>query len=149
MEWESRLNTKLMSPAEAVSVIESGNRVAIAPFSTTPFTLCAALYERRHELKNVRVDHPAGLFAWVRPDEPTSFNVRRQLRHAAEPGGCERRRSRLPADRSLARRRDCARALTANWMLSSSPYHRRTSMATVHLARVSGSRGGSRRQRKS
>jgi len=33
----------------------------VAPFTCTPFTLCGALYERRHELGGVRIDHHAGL----------------------------------------------------------------------------------------
>ena len=75
MEWQERLGKNLASPAEAVGVVKSGDRVALAPFTTTPFTLCAALYERRNELEGVRIDHPAGLFSWVRPEEPTRFRV--------------------------------------------------------------------------
>jgi len=75
MDSQSLLNAKLMSPAEAVSVIKSGQHVAFAPFTTTPFTLSAALYERRNELDRVRIDDPAGLFSWVRQGEPTPFHV--------------------------------------------------------------------------
>lgn len=75
MEWQSQLGKKLMSPAEAVSVLKSGDHLAFAPFTTTPFTLCAALYERRNELEGVRIDHPAGLFSWVRPEEAARFHV--------------------------------------------------------------------------
>ena len=76
MDWRSQIADKLASPAEVVSDIESGHRVGVAPFTCTPFTLCGALYERRGELENVRVDHPAGLFSWVRPDEGYAFRVR-------------------------------------------------------------------------
>jgi len=76
MDWRSQIADKLAGPAEVVSDIKSGHRVGVAPFTCTPFTLCGALYERRGELENVRVDHPAGLFSWVRPDEGDSFQVR-------------------------------------------------------------------------
>lgn len=76
MDWRSQIGDKLASPAEVVSDIKSGERVGVAPFTCTPFTLCGALYERRGELENVRVDHPAGLFSWVRPDEGDTFRVR-------------------------------------------------------------------------
>ena len=75
MEWQSQLGKQLTSPAEAVSVLKSGDHLAFAPFTTTPFTLCAALYERRNELEGVHIDHPAGLFSWVRPHEPTPFHI--------------------------------------------------------------------------
>jgi 4-hydroxybutyrate CoA-transferase len=77
MSWQSGVGGKLVSPAEAVSVVKSGDQVGVGPFSTTPFTLCGALYERRGELENVRIDHPAGLFSWVRPeDENGAFQMR-------------------------------------------------------------------------
>src|SRR5438309_911271 len=75
MEWQSQLGKQLTSPAEAVSVLKSGDHLAFAPFTTTPFTLCAALYERRNELEGVHIDHPAGHFSWVRPHEPTPFHI--------------------------------------------------------------------------
>jgi 4-hydroxybutyrate CoA-transferase len=76
MSWQSKVGSKLVSPQEAAKVVQSGDRVGVGPFSTTPFTLCEALYERRGELDNVRVDHPAGLFSWIRPeDEDGPFRV--------------------------------------------------------------------------
>ena len=76
MDWQSQLGDKLMTPGQAASVIRSGQRVAVAPFTCTPFTLCQALFDRRSQLHNVRIDHPAGLFAWVRPDEDGPFHVK-------------------------------------------------------------------------
>ncbi|MCH7484961.1 MAG: hypothetical protein IIA90_07440 [Chloroflexi bacterium] len=75
MDWQAQVKDKLMSPDEAVSVVRSGDHVGVAPFTTTPFTLCDALFARRKKLKNLRVDHPASLFAWVSPDEETSHVV--------------------------------------------------------------------------
>jgi len=76
MNWQAMVGEKLVSPAEAVNVVQSGHRVNVAPFTTTPFTLCQALYDRRSELENVRIDHSAGLFAWMRADEETPFQSR-------------------------------------------------------------------------
>lgn len=76
MQWQSMAGDKLVTPAEAVKVVRSGDHVNVAPFTCTPFTLAGALWERRGELEDVRVDHSAGLFAWVRPDEQAPFTVR-------------------------------------------------------------------------
>jgi 4-hydroxybutyrate CoA-transferase len=76
MDWQTAVGSKLTTPQEAVGVVASGNRVTVAPFTCTPFTLCGALYQRRGQLENVRIDHPAGLFAWVRPEDENGFAVR-------------------------------------------------------------------------
>ena len=76
MDWHSQVGEKFTSAAEATKVVQSGNRVGIAPFTCTPFTLCEALYERGAELENVDIDHAAGLFAWLRPGEENGFAVR-------------------------------------------------------------------------
>src|SRR5262249_20336460 len=67
MDWRQRYGDKLMSAAQAVGRIRSGNLVAIAPFSCTPYTLCQALLARAlaGEIAGVRVDHPAALVAWT------------------------------------------------------------------------------------
>lgn len=76
MGWQSLAGEKLVTPREAVAGIAPGQHVNVAPFTTTPFTLCQALYDRRSELTDLRVDHPAGLFSWVRAGEPSPFLVR-------------------------------------------------------------------------
>ena len=76
MDWHSEVGGKLTTPAEAVQAIKSGDRVGVAPFTCTPFTLCGALYARGGELENVRIDHAAGLFAWLRAGEENGFTVR-------------------------------------------------------------------------
>ena len=75
MSWQARAGKKLMSADEAVAAVESGHCVAVAPFTSTPATLCEALYRRRRELRNVRIDHPAGLHSWVREGDGGSFEV--------------------------------------------------------------------------
>ena len=76
MDWQKVIADRLVSPAEAVKVVRSGQHVNVAPFTCTPFTLCQALYDRRSDLENVRVDHPAGLYQWLKPDEDVPFTLR-------------------------------------------------------------------------
>ena len=75
MNWREMLSDKLMSPAEAVRAVKSGDVVAIAAINCTPFTLCQALYERRAELSGVRIDHPAPLFPWIREGDEGAFTL--------------------------------------------------------------------------
>lgn len=75
MNWREMVSDKLMSPAEAVRVVKSGDVVAIAAINCTPFTLCQALYERRAELSGVRIDHPAPLFPWVHEGDEGAFTL--------------------------------------------------------------------------
>lgn len=73
MTWRDMVSDKLMSPAEVVQAVKSGDVVAISAINCTPFTLCQALYERRSELSDVRIDHPAPLFPWAQPDDEGPF----------------------------------------------------------------------------
>ena len=75
MNWREMVSGKLMSPAEAVEVVKSGDVVAIAAINCTPYTLCQALYDRRAELHAVRIDHPAPLFPWIQPEDEGHFTL--------------------------------------------------------------------------
>ena len=75
MNWRDMVGGKLMTPAEAVSVVKSGDQVMVAPINCTPFTLCMALYDRRSELEGVRVDHPAAFFSWVHEGDEDVFEL--------------------------------------------------------------------------
>ncbi len=75
MSWRSMVSDKLMSSVEAVQAVKSGDVVAISAINCTPFTLCHALYERRSELSDVRIDHPAPLFPWVQPGDEGAFTL--------------------------------------------------------------------------
>lgn len=76
MDWRSQVGDKFTTAADAVRAVKSGQQVGVAPFTCTPFTLCDALYARRGEIDNVRIDHAAGLFAWARAGEENGFAVR-------------------------------------------------------------------------
>ena len=70
MDWRSRLGSKLVPLAEAVGHIRSGQTVTVAPYTTTPVTLCEGLKARGRagELENVRIEHLASLVSWTEPD---------------------------------------------------------------------------------
>jgi 4-hydroxybutyrate CoA-transferase len=70
MNWRERYGHKLVSAQEAIARIPEGATVAVAPFTCTPHTLCAALIDRVKAggLSRVRVDHPAALTAWTQPE---------------------------------------------------------------------------------
>ena len=63
MQWRDVVGDKLVSADEAVRTVQSGDVVNVAPYTTTPHTLCGALQDRarRDGLRGVRVDHPAAL----------------------------------------------------------------------------------------
>ena len=63
----SRITAKMSSIEDAVSTIERGDVVHVAPYSTTPYSLCAGLKHRVQsgDLSGIRVDHPAAFFSWT------------------------------------------------------------------------------------
>ena len=75
MDWRDMVGDKLMSPREAVSVIRPTDKVMVAPIIVTPFTLCKAVFQRRHELKGMYLDHFAPFFPWKEPGEEMMFEL--------------------------------------------------------------------------
>lgn len=73
MNWRERYRDKLVTAEEAVGRIKSGDVVAVAPYTTTPYTLCNALIGRATELRGVRIDHPAALVQWLQPGTEQAF----------------------------------------------------------------------------
>lgn len=57
MRWMDEYRGKLTSAAEAVRLIESGQKVYYSGNAATPFPLIRALVERRSELTNVQLNH--------------------------------------------------------------------------------------------
>jgi 4-hydroxybutyrate CoA-transferase len=70
MNWRDRCGEKLVSVEEAVGRIKSGDTVGVAPYTSTPFTLCTALMERGKAgaISGVRIDHPAAFVGWAQPE---------------------------------------------------------------------------------
>lgn len=75
MNWREQCKDKLMSPAETVKPIKSGDKVMVAPFTCTPYTLCEALFRRKDELEQIRIDHAVSLFPWLQPGGEEVFEV--------------------------------------------------------------------------
>jgi hypothetical protein len=46
MNWEDQCGEKLVGIEQAIGTIQSGDVVHVAPYSTSPVTLCKALQER-------------------------------------------------------------------------------------------------------
>ena len=57
MNWLDDYKSKLKSPAEAMRLVASGDRVYYAGNAAIPQTLVRALSERRDELENVQLNH--------------------------------------------------------------------------------------------
>jgi 4-hydroxybutyrate CoA-transferase len=72
---KSRYARKFVTPAEAVAVIQSGDRVYIHPGCAVPQVLVNAMVERYQELQNVEVCHLLGVgeAAYVRPEMKGHF----------------------------------------------------------------------------
>ncbi|MBV1877020.1 MAG: hypothetical protein KUG79_05195 [Pseudomonadales bacterium] len=70
MEWRDLCKAKLVSAKKAVANIQSGDTVSVAPYTTTPLTLCNAFAEsaRQRDLKDIRVEHLAANFCWTSPE---------------------------------------------------------------------------------
>ena len=70
MAWQDYCKDKVMNPKAAVSSIQSNTVVHIAPYSTTPMTLCNALKAHilQAGLSNIRIDHPAAAISWTEPE---------------------------------------------------------------------------------
>jgi 4-hydroxybutyrate CoA-transferase len=68
--WRDQCRGKLVTAEEAVKRIRPGDRVAVAPFTCTPHTLCNALIARIRagDLRGIRIDHPASQSPWCEPD---------------------------------------------------------------------------------
>ena len=96
MSWREQYAGKLTSVEDAVGRVQSGQVVAVAPFTCTPHTLCNALIERgkRGGFEGVRIDHPASLSAWTQPGLEQVFELHDNYatppnRAACHAGGME------------------------------------------------------------
>jgi acyl-CoA hydrolase len=90
MDWRSRCGSKLVSLEKAVGHVQSGQTVAVSPFTCTPMTLCQGLLERgrRGELENVKIEHLASLFCWTQPDVRGAFRLRDNYATPANRAAC-------------------------------------------------------------
>jgi 4-hydroxybutyrate CoA-transferase len=97
--WKERLGRKLVSLEEALRPIGSGQRIALAPYTSTPLTLCRGLVEhaRRAGLKDIRIDHPASGVSWTEPEMAGVFELHDNYATPPNRAGChEGRMEYLP-----------------------------------------------------
>lgn len=89
-DWRSSLGPKLVSLEDAVGRVESGQTVAVAPFTRSPTTLCHGLIERGRKggLSNVRVDHLASAVCWTEPELQGVFRLRDNYATPANRAAC-------------------------------------------------------------
>ena len=76
--WLEEYQRKLTTPAEALKVVQSNNRVYIHPGCAEPESLVEALVARRNELENVEIMHllTMGTAPYVAPDMAGHFRHR-------------------------------------------------------------------------
>jgi len=77
VDWRNLCGSKVTSAEDAVAHVRSGDTVAVSTYTTTPFKLCQALFDRakRGEIHNVRIDHPAPAFSWTDPAARGAFEL--------------------------------------------------------------------------
>ena len=74
--WRQQVGEKLMTPAEAMSIVKSGDTVWMGGLTTVPVTLCQALADRAGELKDVTIATCLTPFNWDRPELLEAFCIR-------------------------------------------------------------------------
>src|SRR6185437_967357 len=74
-QWTGRLRARMVSEAEAVGAIESGQRVFVHGACATPQVLLDALVQRGDELRDVRLIHlhTEGTAPYLRPEFSAAF----------------------------------------------------------------------------
>jgi len=77
MDWQEEYKRKLTMAEEAVKAVKSGDRVAIGGSIDEPDLLPGLLWERRSELKDVKIIHlcPMKDYGWCQPDGQECFEV--------------------------------------------------------------------------
>ncbi|MBV1906007.1 MAG: hypothetical protein KUG75_08010 [Pseudomonadales bacterium] len=76
--WRDQCRSKLVTAAEAVGKIKSGDTVSVAPSVNTPFTLCRALVDtaQKRGLKDIRIEHMGSAVQWTGPVLKDIFTLR-------------------------------------------------------------------------
>ena len=74
-DWRALLGRRLVTAEEAVSHVNSGDRVSISLALQTPHALCGALAARLTELERVVISHSAALFDWDIPGLAERFRL--------------------------------------------------------------------------
>src|SRR5262245_10492722 len=75
MDWRALCGEKLVTPEQALKLIQPTDRVFIAGLQSTPFTLCRALIEKRAELRGLHLNTLVSLFPWDVPGLDEYFHL--------------------------------------------------------------------------
>jgi acyl-CoA hydrolase len=76
VDWRQQVAPRLMSPAEAMQIVESGDVVWMGGLSSVPVTLCEGLMARADELADVTICTCVTPFDWDRPEFSGAFTIR-------------------------------------------------------------------------
>jgi len=74
-DWRSYYDSRTVTADEAVSHVNSGDRVALSIAQSTPFTLCPALAARLMDIEDVVINHGAALVDWDLPGLGERFRL--------------------------------------------------------------------------
>lgn len=78
-DWREKYAAKVMSAANSVADVQSGQAITVGMFDGMPVEVCSALAERAPQLENVSVFHFVSAFGWFTfdgerpPDRPPAF----------------------------------------------------------------------------
>ena len=73
--WKKTWEDKLVSAADAVSLIEPGQTIFAGVWTSTPLTLSAALAARAGELTGITILNALSLFPWNKPETLAHYRV--------------------------------------------------------------------------
>jgi acyl-CoA hydrolase len=76
VDWLRQVGDRLMSPAEAMRIVKSGDIVWMGAASSVPVTLCQGLTARADELADVTICTCLTPFDWDRPELMGAFTIR-------------------------------------------------------------------------
>ena len=76
MDWRQQVADRLMSPAEAMRIVKSGDVVWMGALSSVPVTLCEGLAGRADELVDVTICTCLTPVDWDRPELRRAFTIR-------------------------------------------------------------------------
>ena len=75
MNWQSLCGDKLVTPEQAISLIQPTDKVYIAGIQATPFALCHALVEQKQALRGLRLNTLVSFYDWDIPDLEDDFHL--------------------------------------------------------------------------
>lgn len=75
MDWRKRYAGKIKTAEEAVATVNSGEKIHVGLFQSTPPSLAKALFARKDDLEGVRIHHSVSPFPWAQPGSEKAFHL--------------------------------------------------------------------------